>query len=312
LSLAELAVRDFQSIVEANLELGPLTVIVGVGNSGKTAAVRALKALALNRTGSDFIRHGQSECVVAVVTDDGRVIGWVKDRTTAKYALDDQELVKLAGAVPEDVSDALGIRRIEVEQGLSVMPQVHGQFDPPFLLDESPGKAARIIAKLTRLDVIVSAQIAVSRDLKRATAQLKGDRAALETAVEEHTHLAQGAKIAQTSAEQTGRLYDEAVELESGLSAAEKATVLLQQARKTAKRVLPAAGDLAELDDLLQRCEAAHAAVQRWDALDRVLGNVCADLGDTSQLLETVATALGAFKTCPLCGAQLPEDKCGG
>ncbi|KKN68964.1 hypothetical protein LCGC14_0446490 [marine sediment metagenome] len=305
--ITSLSIRDFQSIREADLDLGPLTVIVGPGNAGKTAAVRALKALALNRTGTDFIRHGQTRSVVIAETDDGHTVAWVKEKATASYLVDGQELTKLAKHVPEEVQTALGIRRLEVEALTFAFPQVHAQFDAPFLLAESPSKAARVIAKLTRLDVIVQAQTKAARDLKRVNSDLKERCSSLERAEEACETTSADAERAQGNARQVTAVYDEVCALEKDSEQASVAVETIVQSR--AMKPLPDRSDIDELATLVARLSDGYKAYSR-------LTNYRGQLEGTAELkarrttdLHGVEAALAAVDVCPLCGSELHPEK---
>src|SRR3990167_4522098 len=144
--LKHLYVADYQSIEEADIELKPFTVIVGDNRSGKTALLRALRALVFNQSGSGFIRRGEPECMVEVTTEEGDVIAWGKTKTTAFYRLNDKDYSKMAGSVPEEIQDALGIRSIDVDATLTLTPQIARDTEQFFLLDRSAGQAARALA----------------------------------------------------------------------------------------------------------------------------------------------------------------------
>lgn len=170
--LTNLHVKSYQSIADADLELGPFTVIVGENRAGKSAILRALGALAFNETGNDFVRKGERSTTVEVETDDEQRILWQKDsKGGARYRLDEREFTKLGASVPPEITQALGIRRIDIDQTTRVAPQFHEQGEYGFILKESAGKAARVLARLTKLDVIVQAQIECRRDTQR----VKGD-----------------------------------------------------------------------------------------------------------------------------------------
>ncbi len=307
--LTSISVRDFQSLAEVDLELGPLTVIVGPGNSGKTAVVRALKALAFNRTGSDFIRHGQQQSVVIVETAEGGCIAWVKGKAAA-YMVGDRELTKMAGSVPEEVSDVLGIRRLEVEAGSQAVPQIHSQFDSPFLIAESPSKAARVVAKLTRLDVIVSAQTQAARDLKRTVGELKAQRTALEEAQTAHATAVAEEKQAQSLARQVTALYDAAVTAGEDLANAEAAVDVVKQAQALATRSLPDPTAFEEVEALLTLCEEGARVSARYSNYVTIVKTAADSLKETARQLKTVEAALADIDVCPLCGARINEEAC--
>lgn len=300
--LTQISIRNFQSIAAVDLDLGPLVVIVGPGNTGKTALLRALTALAFNRTGADFIRYGEKACGVAVTTDEGHEIAWVKDTSTAKYVVDGQELTKLAGAVPDAVSDALGVRRIEIEPGVYAVPQIHNQFDPAFLLQDGPSKAARIVAKLTRLDVIVSAEAAAARDARRVNNDVKSTTNALAEAKEQCERLRLAAEDARAEYEKVDALYRLVCEAEDrllrGVDAYERACA----AQTVATRVLPGREELRSLMESIERGRVAYAQLEAYQKAKRNSERIVKEEAETQAALERARQALDAFTSCPLCG----------
>ena len=182
--ISQLTVEHFQSIEKATLDLSAVNLVVGRNYSGKSAlAIRALYALATNRSGDDFIQQGAKQARVSLVLDDGQEITWTKARGKGgEYTLGDRTFTKTAGQVPEEIAEALGIRPIVIDDTLSLMPQIQRQWDAPFLIGETGSRIARILGKLTKVDVIVSAQMSTRK---------KRDRHAKErdTAEEEHGRL---------------------------------------------------------------------------------------------------------------------------
>lgn len=160
-----LTVKNFRSIGDVALDLAPYTVIVGQNQAGKSNILRAMRAVFTNATGDDFIRQGQTSCSVELETEEGVTILWEKTKTSATYTIkqegeDDRLFSKLAGQVPPEVQAALGIRSVEVDATTAIWPQVHQQGEFSFLVKPhlTAGQAARAIARLTKLDVVVKAQ----------------------------------------------------------------------------------------------------------------------------------------------------------
>ena len=55
--LERIEVKDYQSLADVDIPFGRFTVIVGPSGNGKSALIRALKALCFNQVGHRFIRH---------------------------------------------------------------------------------------------------------------------------------------------------------------------------------------------------------------------------------------------------------------
>jgi hypothetical protein len=161
-------ISGYQSIDALDLTLAPFTVVVGPSSSGKSAFIRALRSVATYQRGSSFIsawRPKADGCTVALSLDAGNV-GLYRNADSAKnrYSLrlhaDPPEAptvyTKLAGAVPADISRALGIAP---ESSL----QLALQFDPPYLLAASPAEAHSTLAALTGVTTILAASKEANR-----------------------------------------------------------------------------------------------------------------------------------------------------
>lgn len=154
--IEQLTIKNFQSHTDTVIELGPLTVLVGPSSSGKSAIARAIKALASNATGKDFITHGQTTAQVQARTDRGTVTltkGKPEDSYVVLDNTDDKNprrYTKLGGAVPPDVTDFLGIAAKDAIN-------FAGQFDMPYLLRTSAAEVARTLGELTNVSAIFEA-----------------------------------------------------------------------------------------------------------------------------------------------------------
>lgn len=196
-------VSNFQSLHDVALEVSPFTVVVGQSSSGKSALIRAIRLLAQNRRGLDFVSHGEQVTTVTAQTEAGSVtISRGKAVADNYYRLsragqDPLTFTKLNANVPEEVSQFLGI---EPSSPLNFA----GQHDKPFMLDDSGSSNAAALGRLTNVDVIFSAaresnrqKLDVSKTLKvrvqdldqikikaKSYAPLKAQQAALSEAEE--------------------------------------------------------------------------------------------------------------------------------
>jgi DNA repair ATPase RecN len=169
-ALRGLTVSNFQSLAEITLELGQLTVIVGPSNSGKSAVVRALQAALFNRSGGEFVRESAEKTQV-VLQFDGGTLRWLKPRKGgAEYSILQGEsvtvLTRVGKQMPPEIEALTGVREIQIET-LRARLQFASQFDEPFLLAGTGGQAAKLLAKLSKLDVLVTAQVLARRDVDR-------------------------------------------------------------------------------------------------------------------------------------------------
>ncbi len=158
-----ITLKNFQSWRSVDLNLGRVTMVVGQGDSGKTAILRGLKYALTNQTGDDFIREGNESALVGILVDD-RAVVWQKRRGRgAVYQTDAAEYTKTGAAVPTDISNLVGIHELVVDKMTTLMPQIQMQWDAPFIVSESGSRVARILGRLTKLNVLIAAQMACKR-----------------------------------------------------------------------------------------------------------------------------------------------------
>ena len=265
--LRSLRVRDFQSLRDVSLDLGRLTVIIGATNSGKSAVVRALQAALFNWAGGEFVRR---DAVEALVTLDGETfqLEWRKPRRGgAQYTLDGSVITRAGRYAPVLVEAATGVREISGE-GFRSRPQVDAQFDEPFLLAGTGGQAARLLARVSKLDVLVTAQVLARRDMERTR------RAGAEAA-------------------------NQALELADRLAAQPDFEALLERWRTLAERwreVQEARAAVAQAEALIVQARELEAVRHRWGAarLPERLGQVrpaAEALGQADRLLSDAIAA---------------------
>jgi hypothetical protein len=145
--IASIRLRNFQSFVDETIHLSPgVNALTGRNNLGKSALVRALRAVFQGECRNGLIRRGERSCTVDVTFSDGRTLRW--DRVSHRNPVNLWKLLGTDGAVvteggmtyetggrtvPEWVTKMFGIGPVE---GLDV--HVNRQKAPVFLLDR-PG-----------------------------------------------------------------------------------------------------------------------------------------------------------------------------
>jgi exonuclease SbcC len=167
--ISQISIKDFQSIAKADLELGRFTVVVGPSSSGKSALLRAIRLLANNGRGHAFVRQGQRTTTVSAQVGEAQVtltrgdgVGEYRISRGGQVAV----FTKLGGSVPQEVGAVLGI---EPKDALHFA----GQFDRPFLLDETGAEVARVLGDLTKVSLIFAAAREASRRRGGVNARLR-------------------------------------------------------------------------------------------------------------------------------------------
>lgn len=289
------------------MKLGRFTVIVGPSGHGKSALIRALKALCFNQVGHRFIRHHRPAARVKLTFDGGKTVEWDKPRDkSATYTFNGVEYTRTGRKVPEEIENALKIRRVDVDKGISFTPQFHSQSDLPLLLTESSTMAARALAKFTKLSVLVEAQMDCRRDFRR-------EQRDHEAAEEEVTHLK--------------KKMDELPRVRRARNVLERATKLMRTANEQLSIVTQAddiardiIGSLLIADMTLPRVAEVEALSENVTTLEEIVNAVrnakdCGEVVDTaSQAVKKLETALTGVQdqyavlveelgACPLCGS---------
>lgn len=177
MTITHVLIRNFQSLRSVDLDLGAFTVIVGPSSSGKSALIRAFRALASNVRGTGMITRGQKDMAITAHTDT-HVVTLERGERHSAYRLNANgtELIftKLGGEVPEHVTNAL-----RLDPGADSI-NFAGQFDKPYLLDESGATIARQLGELTNVNALFEAVGRANRVRNNAASTLKTRKNDLE------------------------------------------------------------------------------------------------------------------------------------
>lgn len=314
MSLHRIKIRNFQSLSEVDLELAPFTVIVGPSSSGKSAFIRAVRTLTSNRRGVDFISHGEKTAFISAETDAG-IITLTRSRGTTDnqylvvpsdpaHPLSPQrEFSKLGGDVPVEVSDFLGI---EAKDPINYA----GQFDKPYLLDDSAGEVARTLGSLTNVEVIFRAAAESNRRKLRSKQQLELAADELEIIKKKIPAFRQLKKqqaaldLADERLAAARDLEKQVLQLDLALQQQSAAAAALQQLQEAAEVEVPdeqqlveALSHLQQLTAAIKSTAAARAALQQADEQLELAADVLAstELEHSEVLGEAMDTLAGWF-----------------
>lgn len=308
MTLTRIAIRNYQSLHEVDIEFGGMTVIVGPTSSGKSAFTRALRTFIANTRGTAFISHGEQSTVLQGSTDTGTTITLTRGRSSAHDAYlvttggEQQRYTKLGGSTPAEVSTAIGI---DPKDPLTFA----AQFDRPYLLADSPAEVARTFGELTNVSVIIAA----ARESKRQKASAAQT---LKTRTEDAIALREDIPKFRTAIEQSNALIHSESAIEKARAIEEKIARLTQLtstiegaehalAASVSTRPLPALTRLETMAARGQRARALviagkEAATARRDALVAVEQARAAEQAAEEQYTATLIEA----HTCPTCGAS--------
>jgi DNA repair protein SbcC/Rad50 len=169
--ITALRVRNYQSLRELDLKFGQLTVITGPSNSGKSAVLRAIKAVVTNVPSPSVVTAGQPFLAIALTVDDYVALlerGEGKSTYHLQHAAwsAPQVFTKAGRSVPTEVSRAI---KLPADGG----PHFTFQFDKPFLLDAPAPEVTRALSALTNADMVLAAAKEANRRKTTKSAELK-------------------------------------------------------------------------------------------------------------------------------------------
>lgn len=148
--IRKVVLRNFMTHEHTEVDLSPgNTVIVGDNDIGKSAFMRAIRAISYNEGKDNMIRHHCESCEVELHIEDNMVLKWTRkakgSHKTAYFLFDgdgNQIRHEVDGTkVPTWVKDLL---RIDHVQGLDV--QIGHQLTPLFLLKETGPVRATLLS----------------------------------------------------------------------------------------------------------------------------------------------------------------------
>ncbi len=306
--IGRVTVDNWQSLRSIDLELGRFTVIVGPSSSGKTALIRALRALASNVRGGGQITRGAKAAAVTVYTDRFKVT-LERSESSGLYRIVDlatgaeQVFTKLAGGVPEAVTAALGIQPAPTN-GASI--NFAGQFDRPYLLDDSGAAVARVLGELTNVTTIFEAVREANRRRTAFAALLRtrtDDLAALRAQAAGYATLPARMAVCADAEKRA----ETAVQLQDQIRRLRRATDTLAVAEGVLARhqALPGVPADAGMLAAKARLDAYKTLLRTWiEGANRTAAATAAidqAAADESALHDELHALLVAAGTCPTC-----------
>lgn len=178
--LEKVSLQNFQTHSKLVLTFDErITTIVGKSDVGKSAIVRALEWVFLNRPSGDaFIKDGKQFARVRAYVD-GHTITRKKGKQNL-YIVDGQELKAFGSKVPEPVEDILHISELNFQR----------QHDSVFWLSQSPGQVSRELNRIINLEVIDSSLAEAGRRMRESKSALEITEGRVQEAKKEKTSLA--------------------------------------------------------------------------------------------------------------------------
>lgn len=315
LGVERLYIQNFQSLADVDLELGPLTVLVGPSNSGKSAVLRAVRAAVHNVSRPDVIvRRGKTKATIALgpfnlsgFPEDAFVLVFERGKSLSRYTIkrangDPLVYAKAGTTVPDDIAKIIRIAEVEGEDLNFAL-----QHDRPFLLDAPATKVAKVLGDLTGINVLFEAVREANRRRLEVVSKLKVRRADVEelheraAAYEDVGAQHERVRKAEDAYWEAARVNTRIEGLARLIDVVEKAEAVLAEMSE-----LPPVPSLDAIDakvEWMRGLITAASDLEKWlGEIDTAETNIGAFDYDIEQLERAYHEALEAEGVCPTCG----------
>ena len=148
-----LKVSNFQSIKQAELNLGGFTMITGASNLGKSAIRRAFATALYNDWSPSYIRHGNKETSITLTRDDNTI--QIEKGSKNTFVVNGTAYNKIGTAVPEEY-EKLGWLPLET-QGETYRLNIATQLEPLFMIGTTDSENTRILNSALKVDIFEEA-----------------------------------------------------------------------------------------------------------------------------------------------------------
>jgi len=250
-------IKNFQRHKELSIEFGEgVTSIVGPSDTGKSATIRALKWVSLNKpTGDKFIKNGKTKSAVRLVFEGGKVTR-IKGKGKNTYRFNNADFSAFGDSVPEPIANTLNVAPINFQS----------QHDAPFWFCETSGEVSRQLNKIVNLDIIDVSLSKLASDVR--------DKKAAQNVV--------------------NKRIDRLQEQKNNLSHIEEMDKELQIVEELSARLLSGERGCTRIDELIKKVSQYRSDIERLSE-SILVGQRAVDVGDswrTSQKQMTVLKTL--------------------
>lgn len=190
--IKSITIENFQSheYSELNFHEG-VNVIAGPSDSGKSSIIKAIRWLKDNRpSGEDFKNWNarKQDQVGVEIETNGQQIAIIRKDGKTNYFDVNHSYMAINKDVPSEITEALNINDYNLQT----------QFQPYFLLQDSPGEVSRRLNELVGLDIIDTLYQNLASEIRKANASIFAMKSEMENcvkALEEYKNLAEIEKI---------------------------------------------------------------------------------------------------------------------
>jgi len=322
-----LKIENFQCHKNTELNFHPyFNSIVGTGNSGKSAIIRALSFILFGEWDSSWINHDATKCRISLKTDTGIEVIREKGQKLNKYIVripdkKEQTYENFGIGVPEEIEKVLGISKAKVTDKDELTLNISSQLDQLFLLSNPGSYKAKVLGKLSKAHYLDYALREINKDKKKLSSEktlLEKQLMELETELVEYKDLESKKATLNDIGTKLSQLEHEQIKLDKLTSLKEK-TDSWKEAYILEKQISENLNKIKDFD--LSSITAKCLELQDMGILAHNIRNNAYEIDNENQRLAANKEVGEALKTkylklladnkiCPTCYQDVNESKC--
>ena len=160
--IESLSITNFQRHERLDIDFDKITTIVGTSDIGKSAIIRAMRWVVMNRPiGTTFMRRGAKRTSVTMKVD-GTEVGRIRSKDSNTYKVNDETFRAFGADVPDAVSRVLDMSELNFQ----------GQHEPTLWFSLSAGEVAKQLNCVIDLDAIDDTRRALTERQNEVSAEL--------------------------------------------------------------------------------------------------------------------------------------------
>jgi len=147
---------DFQSHKNTKIEFSKnFNCIIGSTDAGKSSIIRALKFVLFGEPWEkSFVNYDSDFCQIEIEFSNNVKIIRKKGENINQYIINDKVYNNFGTNIPSDIKTLVNIDTIKIDDNREINLNFSDQLDSIFLVNESDSVKARILNKLSGLDII--------------------------------------------------------------------------------------------------------------------------------------------------------------
>ena len=303
--LKQIKGTNFQTHSEVNLQFHPgVNVITGQSEAGKSAILRLIRWVALNKPSKkSIVKKGEKLTTGKLVFDNGTVAK-KRDRDVTTFTVNDVTLKAVRSSIPEEISEITNIDDRNIQT----------QHNPYFLLVKSPGDIAKELNELAGLSVIDKLFSSINGELRKTKVELTTITELIPNVQEELQNFSD-IQMLEKKVTLFGKLLTTQKQYEQELQSIKEVIEDLEdidnEKRKNDKRLLYG----ESIDRALQRINRLTEIQKEHKSISLIIDDLEDILSQINEANKQAETQLARKQKlmqnvteCPICGTYLKED----